>query len=69
MAKIYKVTVNLPETIVQALKDYAEGNGITVTEGLCRAILIQEFVAETVRAGAKLLIEKENGQIREVVFP
>jgi hypothetical protein len=64
-----KVTVNLPEELVEALRKYAEERGITLTEALRRAITHERYFANEIEAGGTLLIEKPDKTIREVVLP
>jgi predicted transcriptional regulator len=64
-----KVTVNLPEELVGALKEYADARGITMTEALRRAITHENYFAGEIEAGGTVLIEKPDKSIREVVLP
>ncbi len=61
---ITKVTVNLPTESVEHLRDYAEVNGITMTEAIRRALGTQHFLASEVSKGGKVLIERRNGRFR-----
>lgn len=63
-----KVTVNLPEEVVQILRKYAEERGITLTEALRRAITHENYFANQIEAGGTVLIEKPDKTIREVVL-
>jgi hypothetical protein len=69
MAKMIKVSVNLSEKVVAALREYAKAEEITMTEGIRRAISMQKFLHDQVRAGGKILIEKVNGKMYEIVLP
>jgi hypothetical protein len=63
-----KITVNLPEDVVAALKEYAEERGITFTEALRRSIVHEKYFAGEIEAGGTVLIEKPDKSIREVVL-
>jgi hypothetical protein len=63
-----KVTVNLPEEAVEAIQGYADTHGITFTEALRQFISRQKYFNDEVDAGSKLLIEKPDKSLREVVI-
>ena len=63
-----KVTVNLPEDAVAFLKEYAEGRGITMTEALRRLISNENYLVQEVEDGGKVLIEKKDKTLRELVL-
>lgn len=62
-----KITVNLPEEAVQAIQAYADARGITFTEALRQFISRQKYFNDEIGAGSKLLIEKPDKSLREVV--
>jgi hypothetical protein len=64
-----KVTVNLPQEVIEILRNYAEERGITLTEAIRRAITHENYFAEQIEAGGTVLIEKPDKTIREVVLP
>lgn len=67
--EVVKLSVNLPRDVVDALRGIAEQQGTTVTEALRRSISTQKFVDETVKGGAKILVEDpKEKQLRQVVF-
>jgi predicted transcriptional regulator len=63
-----KVTVNLPDETVQAIKDIAAKNGTTMTEALRQAIEGRRFLEDEVDNGNKLLIKSPDQSLREIVF-
>jgi hypothetical protein len=63
-----KVTVNLPEDAVAFLKGYAESRGITMTEALRRLISNENYLVQEVEEGGKVLIEKKDKTVRELVL-
>ena len=64
-----KVTVNLPDQTVDALKDIANTRGTTVTEALRQVIESQRFLENEVQKGNDLLIQNPTDKsVRQVVF-
>jgi hypothetical protein len=63
-----KVTVNLPDQTVEAIKELAQKNGITVTEALRQAIDSKVFLQDEVENGSKVLIKSPDQSFREVLF-
>jgi hypothetical protein len=55
-----KVTVNLPEETVAALRQIAEHHGITMTEALAKAITTEKFLLDKIDKGSKVLIESRD---------
>lgn len=63
-----KVTVNLPEDAVDFLRAYADERGITMTEALRRLISNESYLVQEVDEGGKVLIEKKDKTVRELVL-
>jgi len=64
-----KVTVNLPESTVEAIKNIASERGTTVTEALRQVIDSQHFLQQEIQEGNKVLIENSNDKsLRQVLF-
>lgn len=64
-----KVTVNLPDETVDALKTIASARGTTVTEALRQVIESQRFLDGEVQKGNELLIQNSRDKsVRQVVF-
>lgn len=64
-----KVTVNLPDDTVEALKSIAEERGTTVTEALRQVIESQRFLQDEMRSGNKVLLQDPNDKsVRQVIF-
>lgn len=63
-----KITVNLPDEAVQAIQAYADAHGITFTEALRQFVSRQKYFNDEVGSGSKLLIEKPDKSLREVVI-
>ena len=64
-----KVTVNLPDETVDALKNIAGARGTTLTEALRQVIESQRFLDGEVQKGNDLLIQNPRDKsVRQVVF-
>jgi len=64
-----KVTVNLPESAVEAIKNIAQERGTTVTEALRQVIVSQQFLDQEIKDGNNLLIQNPNDKtFRQVLF-
>lgn len=64
-----KVTVNLPDDTVEAIKTIAEQNGTTVTEALRQVIENQRFLRDEAQNGNKVLIQNvADNSVRQVIF-
>jgi hypothetical protein len=67
-ANVVKVTVNLPEDLAVRLRTWAHNHGKTFTTALREAITLKLFVSEQLESNSKLLVEQEDGTVREIVF-
>jgi predicted transcriptional regulator len=64
-----KVTVNLPESTVEALKGIASERGTTVTEALRQVIDTQHFLQQEVKDGNNVLLQNPSDKsFRQVIF-
>jgi predicted DNA-binding protein len=66
--KVVKMSVNLSEEAVEALKNMAAERGVTVTEVLRHAIGLEKYVDQVQKDQGKILVETSKGQVRELVF-
>lgn len=65
---VKKVTVNLPEETVDAIRELAEQYG-TNTEAIKRAIANEKFLREEIEKNhSKVLLERPDGTTRQVIF-
>lgn len=64
-----KVTVNLPETTVEALKVIAARRGTTLTEAIQESIDMNKFLLDRELQQGKVLIERADGKFERVVRP
>ena len=53
----HKISVNLSEEVLQALKEMAERDNVTMTEALRRSISTQKFLDDAQRSGMSVLLE------------
>ena len=58
-----KISANLPDATLDALRDLAARRGTTVTEALRRAIEMDSYLALQESEGAKLLLEDRDKKI------
>jgi plasmid stability protein len=64
-----KVTVNLPDETVAAMKNIAAARGTTVTEALRQVIETQSFLDSETQKGNNLLIQDPTDKsLRQIVF-
>lgn len=63
-----KLTVNLTDDAMSALRELADKSGITLGQALGQAIASEKFLRDEVSKGGKILIEKPDQTIREVVL-
>jgi hypothetical protein len=64
-----KVTVNLPDETVEAIKSIANQSGTTITEALRQVIENQRFLRDEAQNGNKVLIQNvADNSVRQVIF-
>lgn len=62
-----KISANLPASVVNTLRQVAKLRGTTMTEVLRHAISLEKFLIDTQDEGGKLLIEKKDKSIVQVL--
>jgi len=67
MAKSHRFNVNFSEGAYRDLNALAERRGKTMSEVLRDAIALERWFDQTRREGSKVLVEKPDGSMREVV--
>jgi hypothetical protein len=67
MTKV-KVTVNLPEQVVEDLRAMAEERGTTLTETLKDAVQLEKYIHEETKNKSKVLVQKADKSIHELVI-
>lgn len=64
-----KVTVNLPEETLAAVKQIALDNNLNMTEALRQVIGNQYYLHKQSKEGNKVLLEtKDNRRVKELIF-
>jgi cysteine synthase len=63
-----KLTVNINEDALAVLRELAESTGMTLGQALGQAIASEKFLRDEVKKGGRVLIEKPDQSIREVVL-
>ena len=66
--KTIKMSVNLSEEIVDALKSIAKIRGVNMTEALRQAISTEKFFLDEVADGNKILLEDKKKKFRQIVL-
>jgi hypothetical protein len=62
-----KVTLNLPEELVNRLKEESSKTNISMTEAIRRGIEVDLFLKKEESAGSKILLEKKDSKIVQLV--
>ena len=63
-----RMSVTLSGDAARMLEFLAEAQGITQNEALRKAIATEAYLREEMAQGAKVLLQKSDQEIREVVF-
>lgn len=63
-----KVTVNLPEESVKALRDMAARDGVSLTETLRRSIGLQKFIEDQQTEGSAILVKDKEDNVQRLVI-
>lgn len=64
-----KVSMNLSDEVLEALREMAERDGLTVTEVTRRAISTWKFLDDAQRGGKAILLRDEAaGEVERLVF-
>ena len=66
--KDLRVSVNLPENIVETLKQLAVRDSITMTEVIRKAIMTEKLLSDEIKDGNKILIEDQSKKFRQLIF-
>jgi predicted transcriptional regulator len=65
----HRVNVNFSDDAYEALKEIAHNRDKTISEVLRDAIALEQWYEDTKREGGRVLVEREDGQLREIVRP
>jgi hypothetical protein len=66
--EVVRVSLNLSRDEVETLRDIAMQRNTTMTDVLRHAVVLERFVNEATKNKEKILVEKPDGKIRELVF-
>jgi hypothetical protein len=66
VAEKVKLTVNLTQDDLNTLREQAASEGITVTDALRRSIAVGRIAARAKAQGQKLLVQGEDGELRQI---
>ncbi len=62
------ISVNLTSEIVELLEQIGRDRGMSLIDVLRHAIGTEQYFHEVRKNNEKVLIEKKNGELREVIF-
>lgn len=65
----HRVNVNFSDDAYETLKEIARSRDKTISEVLRDAIALERWYEDTKQEGARVLVEREDGQLREIVRP
>ena len=63
-----RVSVSLPLETIEKLDQIASRHGITMTDAIRRAIATEAYIDKEIQENSKILIQKSDNTLREVVF-
>lgn len=63
-----RVSVSLPIDVIDMLDKIANRHAITMTDAIKRAIATEAYIEDEINEGSKVLIQKSDNTLREVVF-
>ena len=67
MSDVTKVTVNLPNAVIEQLRALAAANNTTLTDAIKRSIEINKYLTDREREGSKLLIETPDKKFQQII--
>ena len=63
-----RVSVSLPLDAIEKLDKIASRHGITMTDAIRRAIATEAYINNEIQENSKILIQKSDNSLIEVVF-
>jgi metal-responsive CopG/Arc/MetJ family transcriptional regulator len=67
-SNIKRMTISLNDETAEMLDYLATSQGISQNEALRRAIATERYLKEELQGGNRILVQKSNNEIRELVF-
>ncbi len=68
MAEVVKLSANLSQVVIDALRSLADRRGITMTEALRQSISHEKFFQDALDQNEKILLRDKQGNYREVLL-
>jgi ABC-type uncharacterized transport system substrate-binding protein len=68
MPEAKRITVSLSPDTVAKLQKIAEAKGITFTEALRQSVATEIYLQSEIENGGKILVQKKDNTLREIVF-
>jgi predicted CopG family antitoxin len=65
----HRVNVNFSDDAYEVLTEMARRKGKSISEVLRDAIALEKWFEDTKEEGGRVLVERDNGQMREIVRP
>jgi hypothetical protein len=65
----HRVNVNFSDDAYQALREIARSRDKSISEVLRDAIALEQWYDSTKREGGRVIVELEDGRVREIVRP
>jgi hypothetical protein len=63
-----KVSMNLPQEMLDELADLARARGTTMTQVVKDALAVQRYLSKQVSSGGKILVQQKNNALKELVL-
>lgn len=63
-----RLSVNLPDAVFSRLESAGQGEDVTMTATLVRAINLYAMMRSIVKNGGRVLVETDTGRVTEVTF-
>ena len=64
---VVKVTVNIPEELLQFVKEVAAEEKITATDVFRRALKSEKFFVDALKHKSKILVEEQDGKLYKIM--
>jgi hypothetical protein len=68
VAEVVKLSANLSQVVIDALRSLADRRGITMTEALRQSISHEKFFQDALDQNEKILLRDKQGNYREVLL-
>jgi hypothetical protein len=63
-----RLSINLSPETVEAFRELTGRKGLSITEGIRRAIVVWQFMEEEISKGNQISVVERNGQTRTIVL-